>query len=477
MACGRKTSKAKKSKYLYNPPMYFIYALDYILLPIYLLISWGLLNAYFKKRHGHNPELKKHFTRGLLLKLAGCIAIGMIYEYYYQGAYDGRFYFEGGKLLSNYWLNHPSEIVPVLFSNISDFNKTNLDGLNMESASIFADTSFFVCKITAIFNLFSFNSFLPASLFFCVFAFIALWNLFIFFTKEFDLTPKLAAFSTLYIPSVMIWGSSIFKDTITFSALCWLFVCGYYCFIKPHKFWQNFAGFVFAFFLIASIKVYIIAAFFPFFILYIFNSYKSKIRNQTIRALSTPFVLIVSLGSIFLFLQNAGSLLGRYSVDQVLETATLTNYNITTYGGVAGSAYTLNVDFSSPLGLLAAIPAGINITLFRPYPWEYIKPIILLASAESMTFLYFTLYILFKGGFGKAVKIIWKTPILQFCLLFSFLFAFMVGISAANFGTLVRYKIPCLPFYALFLALLYKLKFPASKQQHSVSKGKQVRFA
>jgi hypothetical protein len=43
-------------------------------------------------------------------------------------------------------------------------------------------------------------------------------------------------------------------------------------------------------------------------------------------------------------------------------------------------------------------------------------------------------------------------------VLFSFTFAFMTGISSANFGTLVRYKIPCMPFYILFLVILYKEK-------------------
>ena len=32
---------------------------------------------------------------------------------------------------------------------------------------------------------------------------------------------------------------------------------------------------------------------------------------------------------------------------------------------------------------------------------------------------------------------------------------FSVGFTSYNFGALVRYKIPCLPFYALVLAVIY----------------------
>src|SRR5258706_15062068 len=113
--------------------MYFLFWYDYALLPIYLIIITIYFNAYFRRKHGNNKELKKHFVRGLVLKLIGCIAIAMIYEYYYQGAYDGRFYFEGAKMVSNYWKNHPNEFFHVLFSGIENFNTTNLDGLNTET--------------------------------------------------------------------------------------------------------------------------------------------------------------------------------------------------------------------------------------------------------------------------------------------------------------------------------------------------------
>src|SRR4051812_6455964 len=129
---------------LYHLVIYFIYPLDYVLLPFYLFGGLAAFNVYFKKKHGYNPKLKKHFTRGLVLKMIGCIAIGMIYEYYYHGAYDGRNYFEGAKMLSNYWMDHPSEFFRVLFSDLKNFNETNQDGLSTHDALIFANESFFV---------------------------------------------------------------------------------------------------------------------------------------------------------------------------------------------------------------------------------------------------------------------------------------------------------------------------------------------
>ena len=58
------------------------------------------------------------------------------------------------------------------------------------------------------------------------------------------------------------------------------------------------------------------------------------------------------------------------------------------------------------------------------------------------------------------------------CLLFALSFAFVVGISTYNFGSLSRYKIPCTPFYMLFiLILLFKdKKIPAVKPTNEDAK-------
>ncbi|MFC6998581.1 hypothetical protein [Rufibacter roseus] len=445
----------------------FLFLGDYLLLPFYLVAAIILLNIYFRKRHGGNLVLKKYFNWGLYLKLFGCIAISMIYQYYYGGSYDGRYYFMGAKVLTSYLLDYPEDFFKVLFGDLSTFNTSNKAGINMKTVHIFAKESFTVSKYAAIFNLFTFNYFLPCAVFFCTTAFIGLWNFFIFIIEEFNIPPKTAAYCSLYIPSVLVWGSGIFKDTISFTGLLYMFICSYYVFIKKKKVLKNILGIIISTAVVYYIKSYIVAAFVPFFIIYIINSNKAQIKNPLLRIASTPLMIALGFGSMAIFLQYADELFGRYSVDQVLETASQTAYYIQEIS--SGSAYTLNVDLSSPAGVLAAIPMAINLTLFRPYPWEYLKPIILFASLESMLFLYFTLKIVFKAGFFKLLAIVLNSPLIQFCLFFSLTFAFMVGLSSGNFGTLVRYKIPLMPFYLLFLAVFYK-----EVKRPKISKRKKV---
>jgi hypothetical protein len=42
----------------------------------------------------------------------------------------------------------------------------------------------------------------------------------------------------------------------------------------------------------------------------------------------------------------------------------------------------------------------------------------------------------------------------MFLLIFAIVFSFGVGVSTFNFGTLVRYKIPMLPFFVTALILI-----------------------
>ena len=120
-----------------------------------------------------------------------------------------------------------------------------------------------------------------------------------------------------------------------------------------------------------------------------------------------------------------------------------------------GSGYTLGDFDPTILGMLQQAPAGVNVTLFRPYLWETKKPIVLISALESLFFLIFTIVVIFRNNPIRVVQRVLSDETLQFCLIFTLVFAFAVGISTSNFGSLVRYKIPCLPFYTAFLIILY----------------------
>jgi ABC-type uncharacterized transport system permease subunit len=62
---------------------------------------------------------------------------------------------------------------------------------------------------------------------------------------------------------------------------------------------------------------------------------------------------------------------------------------------------------------------------------------------------------------------------IMYCLLFALVFALFVGVTTLNFGTLVRYKIPCMPFYIIALVLILERHKTKKLQQAAAKETKE----
>ena len=166
-----------------------------------------------------------------------------------------------------------------------------------------------------------------------------------------------------------------------------------------------------------------------------------------------------------MFLASSSQLsgtLGKYSLENVAKTSYITSTYIASVSGDQGSAYDLGVT-PTMAGIISKFPAAVNVTLFRPYIWETRKVIQMLNAIEAFLFMWVTIKVIITLGPRLTWKTISQDPTIQFCLIFTLIFAFAVGISSGNFGTLSRYRIPCLPFYGLALVLMYYKYNPIQK--------------
>jgi hypothetical protein len=201
--------------------------------------------------------------------------------------------------------------------------------------------------------------------------------------------------------------------------------------------------------------VYILISYVPFFFLYLILKNVTLVKSRILRV---TFVLGLIVFTIVMFttvMEQLTASLGSYGGESLTK-------NITTYQKAyaeqedASSNFSLGVEFDGSTGsLLKIAPAAIIATLYRPFFWESKKLSTLLSSAESMAIMFLTLFVLYKTGPLRFLRSILKDPVILYCLLFALLFALFVGATTANFGTLVRYKIPCMPFYIIALFLIY----------------------
>ncbi len=247
-------------------------------------------------------------------------------------------------------------------------------------------------------------------------------------------------------------------------ALGWLTYSSFRFLIQRDFSLRNILIAVLSFILISKIKLYILLGFVPALGMWILFKYSQQLKSQGARFLVKIFFIVVITGGFLFFMQRFGEELGKYSLEKLARTSYETRGYLYYISGDEGSAYSLG-NFSPTIpGMISKLPLAVNVTFFRPYPWEAKKIIVMLSSLEALIFLFLTLKIIFTIGIGRIWRTISQDPTIQFCLIFSIIFAFAVGISSYNFGTLSRYKIPCLPFYALALILIYYKNRPLNKK-------------
>lgn len=436
----------------------FITFLDFLLLPFYLVIIFFVAYQIRQRFYPVGHPWRKYFMTGLFVKILGAIFISLIYRYYY-GWGDTALYHWHAKLINSAFDESFVKWYNMLF-RIPEWYDGAYTQYTMQMDWYQAPAEYTVCSILAVIMLFTFNTFLPSAVILAAIAYSGIWALFRTFATKYPDTTKYIAIAVLYIPSTIMWGSGIFKDTICMFSLGWMTYGAFRLLINRDFRFRTVAITAISFFLLASIKIYILIAFIPAIIFWILTTYSYKIKSAFVRFIMTIGIVAVCFGGFVYVMQTYSEVFGKYSLDRIAKTSYLISNYIQEQTGDQGSAYNLGEVSPTAVGMLSKFPAAVNVTLFRPYLWETKKIIQLINALEATIFLLITFKVLFTLG----LKTFWKTvtgdPTIQFCLIFTLIFAFAVGISSGNFGTLSRYRIPCLPFFGLTLVLTYYKHFP-----------------
>ncbi|RYY70027.1 MAG: hypothetical protein EOO13_07885 [Chitinophagaceae bacterium] len=441
--------------------MQYIGLLDYVLLPFVLAIIYLIAYRIRDKKYPPKHPWRKYFIAGLSVKLFGAVFNGMLH-YYYYGFGDTFNFFTHSQIINSALDDSFLKWVNLLF-RIPDYYDVNYYHYTSQMRWYTDPSSYTVSAVGAVFGLFTFNTYLPIAALFAFVSFSGLWAMFRTFSGIYPHLTRQIAIAILFIPTTVLWGSGFYKDTICMFGLGWL-TYGVFRFLVQKDFsLKNILLAVISFILIAAVKIYILAAFVPALGIWILFNYtqtiRSKFMRQVIKLMAAAIMIAVSI--VFLSSESLGS----YSLDKIADKAEETRGWIMYSSDLSeGSTYTLGEMDPSLNGMLKKFPQAVNVSLFRPYLWESKKAIMLFSAIESLLFLLLTITVIYRVGLKKLWKAIVEDPTIQFCLIFAIIFAFAVGVTTYNFGSLSRYKIPCLPFYTLAFMLIYYKYNPTSKR-------------
>lgn len=416
---------------------------------LYLVLYYWLARFVVRQRYAGSP-LARHFYWGLSLKFFGCIAFALIYQFYYQGGDTFRYY-ANASTITRYFFTQPEVFLDLLTA--LQIPKSELGAYHGITDTFSRPATFMVTRIGAILGIPAFGLYLPAALSFAFFSFLGIWAMYRVTCRLYPDATHLTVIPLLYIPSCFFWGSAYMQESLVIGCLGGL-IWGLYRIASGQRLdLLSVVLLIGCSYVLIHVKEYILLAFLPAAIVWVVFTRLGSFQYKWLRWLLRPLVLGIIIGGSIGGLTVLGSFSERYNVENVLQTAEITAtylQRITREQG--GALYSLGEVDYSPAGIARIVPAAIIVTLFRPWPWEVRNPVMLLSALEGTLFLIMTFYIIFRVGPFRLVSLTISDPFLLACLLFSLTFAFAVGASTYNFGSLARYKIPGLFFYGLWLA-------------------------
>lgn len=428
---------------------------DLFLTPFYLGLFYAL--AFAVRPRVTNLYTRRFFMPAFTLKMVGAIALGLIYQFYYGGGDTFNYYYHVSIVYKAF-----GDSLPAGLKLLTSTNKLDPE-ISRYTAAMFwfgANTEYYVVRIAAVLSLLCFNTYSVIALFFALISFTGMWAMYITFAKIYPAAYKQLAIAVFFLPSVFFWGSGFMKDSLCIGALGWVFYGFYNALIARKQIvFSAIMGLLCAY-LLTMIKVYILMSFMAPAIFWVFNENSQRIRNATVRMLVKPIFIVLgaAIGLVGATQLTEGD--ERFDVDNIGERTRITQQALFNRTKEDGSGYDIgNIDGS--IGSIVSVaPQAVFVSIFRPFLWEARNPVMLLSALEALWFTFLTLQIFYKTGIFRTFRLIGSLPILSFCFLFTIILAIGVGTNSGNFGTLVRYKIPLMPFY---LGALYILQAEALK--------------
>jgi hypothetical protein len=428
----------------------YLSIVDFIIPPILIIIIF-IVSKNRQLKYIETIPSYKYYMWGIWMKVIGGIAVCMIYLFYY-GFGDTLNYYNDCVVMVNLFFKSPGSLLKIVLDTSPEvwYEFDDTTGYMTYLGDFHAVV---VDKLCWILCLVCFKSFIGMTILLAWISYFAIWRLYQVFITEFPNLSKEFAIALLFIPSVFFWGSGLLKDTITFASVC-LFASSF-SIILTRKKDILFNGFliIVSSILLIKIKPYIFFALLPGSILWYGGIQIFRVNNHLVKSLTTPFLITISLLSGYVMLSLMSVFLGEYSLENVLDKAVLTQNDLKSEY-YQGSSFDIGSFEPTVTGILSKMPAAINAALFRPYIWETYNFTMLMSGIENLVLLLFTIYLTIKLKVYNLFRLMFRHRILFFTVYFSIFFSFSVGLTTSNFGSLVRYKIPAIPFFLISLIII-----------------------
>lgn len=415
------------------------------LLAIFALLVFALILLIFNKyRLQGLPVLASPML--FVLKCISGFALIYIYSNYYRDRSNADIFklFDDSKYLFEVFDNSPNDFFSLLFgldssSPYYDMYTNRMENWNKGFSSplgLFNDNRTMI-SINAVFRFISQGYYSVHVVFFCFISTlggIKLYKSFFPFMKEKRIGLLISVF---LIPSVICWSSGVLKEAILMYLIGTLMLI----ILSPKPF-SKISHYVIAVLVCLGflyLKIYILLCLIPAIISYFLSRKFNQIKTPIIYGgVTLFFTCMVWLSSSFY------PKLDVISHISFVQQNMIRNANYTD----AGSLVEMQPLEPELWSYLRNLPEAMINAAFRPGFLDVQNSLQLLSAFENA---FIIIFILICIGLFRKYQFKSDENVLWFCLSFVIVLFAIMGLSTPVLGTLVRYRMPGLPF--LFIAL------------------------
>ncbi len=398
--------------------------MEHLIFAAYLILfAWLVTKTPFFLASGlTKPQLVIVF----LLKVIAGILYGWIGVYYGELAQmvdTWGFHFES---IKEYHLlqNSPREFFSSIFHNTYDEGYTKFLA-SKDSWWNDLKGNFFV-KLLAIFNLASFGHYYVNVIFYSFLTLFGPVALYRVMKNLFPYNQLAIILATFLVPSFLYWTSGLHKDGIIFLGIM-LVIYSLYFGLKEGRFtFLRVFSILFGSLLVLALRNFLIIPFLPaLFAWFLASKLKAK-----------PWIVYTTVYVLFILLFfTAKYVHPRLNFPE--EVVSRQEAFLSLGGGSAVDVARLQPSFAS---FFINTPQALTLSTIRPYPSD-VRHLLSLAAAVEIGFLLLIAVICLIYRQGKAPA----SPLILFCLFFSFSVLLMIGYSVNILGAIVRYRSIVLP--------------------------------
>lgn len=430
-------------------------------IPLLLFYLSVLTYFLFKWKHFTDQTLsKKLVALFFFYKVILGFALTLIYIYYYKVHEEADIfkYFDDSKEMSRALWENPGDFFKMLFGIGNDteyFTQEYYAKMNhwfrLYETQVYNDNHTMI-RLNAIMRLFSFGYFHIHTVFMCFLSFFGM----ISFYKGFALfTNKnkhhLLAYGLFLFPSLNFWSAGVLKEGLLIFALGNIFYVA--CLLLHKK--QN--------------LFYLTLVAFSFFIMLYLKSYALAAMGLGLSGLALGFLFKnknvgwVYVGLIAFVTGSLIVLTHAYPQYNIPEIITQKQVDFTRFSlhMKAGSYFSIGELAGNWPDLLRLSPYAFYTGLFRPTVLDVTNPMMLMSAFESFLFMLGLVLSIFF--FQKPEKN--QLNMLLCCTVIIIILCTLIGLATANFGSLVRYKVPAIPFIIFTCICLIDVETAKAKWQ------------